>query len=166
MSVVTLSLIAAMDRQRVIGIENRLPWYLPADLKRFKQITLGKPVIMGRNTYESIGRSLPGRRNIIVTRTVGYAPAGCEIAGSLADALQQAGAASEVMLIGGASLYQQALPQVQRMYLTMIDADYPGDAWFPAYAETDWNVCAVEHIEKSETFAHAYRFMTLERRQT
>ena len=134
-----LSLIAAVAANGVIGSDNALPWRLPEDLKRFKALTLGHPVIMGRKTYESIGRPLPGRRNIIVTRNAAYAAEGCETARSLGDALAACnGTAEEVFVIGGAQIYAEALPLAQRLYLTEIGRDFPGDARFPACARRLW----------------------------
>lgn len=133
-----LSLIAAMDRRRLIGRDNALPWRLPEDLRHFKATTLGKPVIMGRKTWESLGRPLPGRRNIVVSRNPGYAAAGAEVAASLAAALQLIRDDGEAFVIGGGELYRQALPLAQRMYLTEIDAAFEGDAWFPEFSADEW----------------------------
>ncbi len=154
-----------MDQNRLIGKNNNLPWRLPADLKRFKSITLGKPVIMGRKTYESIGKPLPGRRNIIISRRTGYSAEGCEIVSGLDIAIGIASKDAEVMIIGGGSIYQQALPVANRMYLTVIAHAFDGDAWFPAYNESDWKVVDSEaHMHENEQVAFEYRFLTLERR--
>lgn len=139
-----VSLVAALARNRVIGAGNRLPWHLPEDLKRFKRLTMGAPVIMGRKTYESLGRPLPGRRNIVVTRQVGARWNGCEVARSLDDAIALAGDAREVFVIGGAELYAVALPRADRLHLTLIDADYAGDTFFPAFDPADWRETARE----------------------
>ncbi|MBI3155086.1 MAG: dihydrofolate reductase [Burkholderiales bacterium] len=140
-----LSLIAALAANGIIGAGNALPWRLPEDLKRFKALTLGHPVIMGRKTFESIGRPLPGRRNLIVTRSAGYAAPGCETAGSLEAALAACrGTTDEVFVIGGAQLYAQALPLAQRLYLTEIAAEFPGDAHFPAFDKAAWRESARE----------------------
>lgn len=139
-----VALIAALARNRVIGAGSRLPWHLPADLKRFKQLTMGAPVIMGRKTHESIGKPLPGRRNIVVTRRAGAQWDGCDTAHSLAAALAAAGDAPEAFVIGGAELYAAALPLADRMYLTHIDADYAGDARFPEFDPADWRETARE----------------------
>jgi dihydrofolate reductase len=136
------ALVAALARNRVIGAGNRLPWHLPEDLARFKRLTLGAPVIMGRKTRESIGRPLPGRRNIVVTRAAGAAWDGCIVARSLAEALALADDAGEAFVIGGAELYAQALPGADRMHLTLIDADYAGDAWFPEFDPGAWREVA------------------------
>ena len=136
-----LSLIVAMSTNRVIGINNALPWHLPNDLKYFKQVTMGKPIIMGRNTFESIGRPLPGRRNIVITRNPDYQAEGIDVVSSL-DAAIQLGediclidGHEEVMVIGGAQIYELTLPQADRLYITHVDAEIEGDAFFP---EVDW----------------------------
>jgi dihydrofolate reductase len=143
-----ISLVAAMARNRVIGAGNRLPWHLPEDLKRFKRLTMGAPVIMGRKTHESIleqaGKALPGRRNIVVTRQPGARWDGCEVAGSLDAALAAARDAPEVFVIGGAELYRLALPRADRLYLTLLDAAYPGDTLFPELDPADWRETARE----------------------
>ena len=134
-----LSLIAAVAANGVIGSDNALPWRLPEDLKRFKALTLGHPVIMGRRTYESIGRPLPGRRNIVISRNAAFAAAGCETAASLESAIAAcAGTAGEIFVIGGAQIYAEALPLARRLYLTEIRADFPGDARFPAFECGAW----------------------------
>jgi dihydrofolate reductase len=140
----TVSLVAALARNRVIGTGNRLPWHLPEDLRRFKRLTMGAPVIMGRKTHESIGKPLPGRRNIVVTRQPGARWEGCEVAGSLEAALAAAGDAPEVFVIGGAELYAAALPRADRLHLTLIDAEYEGNAFFPAFDPADWRETARE----------------------
>ena len=140
-----VSVIAAVARNRVIGVENRLPWRLPADLRRFRSLTWGKPVVMGRLTHESIGRPLPGRRNIVVTRT-GSVMGGCERAMSFRDALALTAAAPETVVIGGARCYREALPLSRRMYLTRIDEDFEGDAWFPEWNPADWTECERERF--------------------
>ncbi len=127
-----ISMIAAMDRNRLIGRDNDLPWRLPADLAFFKRTTLGKPIVMGRKTWESIGRPLPGRQNIVVTRNADYSAEGCEVADSIDTAIALAGDAEEIMLIGGAGLYRQGLPLANCLYLTLIHHEFGGgDAWFP-----------------------------------
>jgi dihydrofolate reductase len=128
-----VSVIAALARNRVIGIENRLPWRLPEDLAHFKALTLGHPVLMGRKTFESLGRPLPGRTNVVITRNPGYRPEGCVVAGSIPAAIDLCGEADEVFFIGGAELYAQAIPLADRLYLTEVDVDANGDAWFPDY---------------------------------
>ena len=160
-----VSLIAAVARNRVIGVEDRLPWHLPADLRRFRTLTWGKPVVMGRLTHESIGRPLPGRRNIVITRA-GPVMEGCERAGSLEDALALAGPAPETVVIGGARCYREALPHCRRMYLTRIDADFAGDAWFPEWDPAEWAERERECVEPEDPVPFGYEFLVLERQAT
>ncbi|HJS33178.1 MAG TPA: dihydrofolate reductase, partial [Alphaproteobacteria bacterium] len=131
-----VTIVAALARNRIIGNQNRLPWRLPDDLSRFKRLTLGKPVIMGRKTFESIGRPLAERRNIVLTRAPSWAADGVVVARSLSEALALAaawGAADETMVIGGAQIYAQALPLAHRLELTEIELDLEGDARFPEF---------------------------------
>ncbi len=158
-----LSLIVAMDRNRLIGSDNRLPWHLPADLRHFKDLTLGKPVVMGRLTYESIGRPLPGRHNIVISRDPRYRAEGCTIVPSIEDALAAAEGAAEVMVIGGASLYAAYLPRAGRLYLTRIDAAFEGDAWFPELDPSAWREVAREAHPADADNPHPYAFIVLER---
>jgi dihydrofolate reductase len=158
-----LSLIAAMADNRVIGHENRLPWHLPADLQHFKAITLGKPVLMGRKTWESLGRPLPGRTNIVITRDAGYIAEGCVVAHSLEEAVRAAGEAAEIMVIGGAQLYRQALPLADTIYLTLVHAEFQGDTRFPDWQPKEWRETArIDHAADDRN-PHAYSFITLER---
>ena len=134
-----ISLIAAMAEDRVIGIENRLPWRLPADMKWFRQHTLGKPIIMGRKTFESFGgKPLPERLNIVITRDLDYQAPGAVVVHDIEQAITAAGDADEVMIIGGASFYEQMLPRADRLYLTFVHTRVDGDAWFPAYDAQQW----------------------------
>lgn len=158
-----ISLISAMGRNRVIGINNALPWRLPADLKHFKQVTLGKPVLMGRKTYESIGKPLPGRTNIIISSGRHYQAPGCIVVHSIEAALAAAGDHAEVMVIGGASFYQQLLPRADRLYLTLIDEDFDGDAWFPEIHEAQWQEIAHTDHAPDDANPYHYRFLTLQR---
>lgn len=128
-----VSVIAALARNRVIGIGNRLPWRLPEDLAHFKALTIGRPVLMGRKTFESLGRPLPGRANVVITRNPAYQPVGCFVAGSVSDAIALCGGVEEIFFIGGAELYAQAIPLADRLYLTEVDIEAAGDAWFPEY---------------------------------
>ncbi|MFP5410742.1 MAG: dihydrofolate reductase [Gammaproteobacteria bacterium] len=128
-----ISVIAALAKNRVIGIENRLPWRLPEDLAHFKALTLGHPILMGRKTFESLGRPLPGRTNVVITRNPDYRPEGCLVAASIPAAIALCGEADEVFFIGGAELYAQAIPLADRLYITEVDVDAIGDAWFPDY---------------------------------
>lgn len=133
-----ISLIAAMAKNRVIGHSGRMPWHLPAELAHFKKITLGKTVLMGRRTFESIGRPLPHRRNLIITRQKNWHLTGCEVYPSLEAALTAAPADEELMVIGGATLYLQTLPLAQRLYLSFIECESPGDTYFPAWDPAEW----------------------------
>jgi len=154
-----LSLIAAMDTNRLIGSHNKLPWHLPADLAFFKRCTLGKPIVMGRKTFESIGKALPGRRNIIVTRDAGFTARDCEVANSIDDALSLCENVNEVMLIGGASLYQQTLKRATRLYITLIDHGFEGDSWFPEFESGHWRVENREDFEADHSNPYPYSFV-------
>lgn len=159
-----LSLVVAMDEERVIGREGGLPWRLPNDLKQFKQRTLGNTVLMGRKTWESLPiKPLPGRDNRVLTRDARYRAEGAQVFTDLQAALA-APALGEVIVIGGAELYALALPRAQRIYLTRVHARVGGDAWFPALDEKDWRETARETHAPDERHAHAYDFVTLERR--
>jgi len=158
-----ISLVAAVASNGVIGQGNRLPWRLPADLRHFRALTIGKPVIMGRRTFESLGLPLPDRRNIVVTRQR-LQFAGCQVAGSPDEALRLAAPAQEVMVIGGADLYAQYLPAAQRMYLTLVRQAFAGDRRFPAYAATEWHEIAREDHAADAQNPHAFSFVTLERK--
>lgn len=138
MSKPVLTLVAAKASNGVIGINNSLPWHLPEDLKHFKAVTLGKPVLMGRKTYDSIGRPLPGRRNIVITRQADWQAEGVEVAHSLEQALAMAAGVAEVCLIGGAELYRQALSVADCLRLTEIAEAFAGDAYFPEVSAADW----------------------------
>lgn len=156
-----LSLIVAMARNRVIGIENRLPWHLPEDLKHFKNLTMGHHIIMGRKTYESIGRPLPGRTTVIVSRDPGYTMAGCLVAHSLDAAVRMSEGDDEVFFVGGSSLYEQAMPLAERLYITEIQADYEGDAHFPEIDRTVWHETARQ--QQVSQAGLGYDFVSYER---
>lgn len=156
-----LSLIAALARNHTVGIDNTLPWHLPDDLKYFKATTTGKPIIMGRKTYDSIGRPLPGRHNIVVTRDTGWHAEGVTAVHSVEAAIAAAGDASEIFLIGGATLYKEALPLADRLYLTEIDADFAGDAHFPDWKRSDFVEISRDHRQGAD---FAYSFVVYERR--
>jgi dihydrofolate reductase len=157
-----LSIIVAVADNGVIGSGNQLPWRLPDDLKRFKALSLGKPIVMGRKTYESIGRPLPGRLNIVVSRQPGLQVAGCTVVPSLADAIEVAGAVDEIVIVGGADIYRQVLPQVQTIHLTRVHATVPGDVYFPTLTPGEWREHATEYHPADERHAHAFTFSTLE----
>jgi dihydrofolate reductase len=158
-----LSLIVAMARNRVIGLGNRLPWYLPADLQFFKRITLGKPILMGRRTFESLGRPLPGRINIVITGQPDYQAEGCIVVHSLADALAAAGSVEEIMVIGGASLYAQTLERADRIYLTLVAAEPEGDVRFPELERGAWQEVWREDHPADARHAYPFSFILLER---
>ena len=158
-----IALIAALAENRVIGRKNRLPWRLPADLRRFKSVTMGKPVIMGRKTYESIGKPLPGRSNIVVTRDPDYRAQGCQVVHSLDQALEAGAGHAEVMVIGGAELYRQALGRAQRMYLTLVRAEVEGDTLFPDIEPQQWRELERESHRADEKNQYDYDFVILQR---
>lgn len=158
-----ISLIAAMDKNRLIGVNNQLPWHLPADLAYFKRTTLGKPVLMGRKTYESIGRPLPGRTNLVLTRNDDYKPEGIISVSSLDEAISRIADAEELVIMGGSSVYEMLLPEVERMYLTYVQAEFEGDAWFPEFEDSDWKEVSAEEHYPDEKNNYACRFVTLER---
>lgn len=158
-----LTLIAALDRNRVIGRDNNLPWSLPADLRFFKQTTMGKPLLMGRRTWEAIGRPLPGRQMIVLSRDPAYRAAGCTIVHSLQEAFARAGAAPEIMVIGGAVLFAQTLPLAERMYLTQVDAEVSGDVWFPEWDARQWRLTWEEAHPADARHAWPYCFQYWQR---
>lgn len=159
----SLSLIVAMARNRVIGRHGGMPWRLPADLRRFRQLTMGKPIIMGRRTHEAIGRALPGRHNIVVTHQRDYRAPGCSVTGSLAAALQLSGLAAEIMVIGGSELYRSALPEADRIYLTEVHAEPAGDVLFPALVAERWQEIQREDHAADGANEFDYSFVILER---
>lgn len=159
-----LSLIVAVGKNNEIGKGGKMPWHLPADLKHFKAATLGKPVIMGRKTFEAIGKPLSERRNIVVTRNAGYHPAGCEVAHLFTDALVLVAGAPEIMVIGGGKIYREALPRAQRIYLTRVRAGFNADTFFPTLDPTDWRESAREDHVSDERNPFDYSFITLDRR--
>ncbi|MDG2500796.1 MAG: dihydrofolate reductase [Porticoccaceae bacterium] len=162
-----LSLIVAVSRNGVIGLNNQLPWHLPEDLKYFKSVTMGKPIVMGRKTYDSIGRPLPGRTNIVITRDAHWSAPGVEVAQTLEDALKLGEAAcaaagvEEIMVIGGEQIYRMTLDSADRLYLTQVDAEVEGDAFFPEIDASIWQQVSVQLPEQTDT--HPYRFLILDR---
>ena len=158
-----LTIVVAAAQNHVIGRDNQLPWRLPDDLKRFKEVTLGKPVVMGRKTYDSIGRPLPGRTNIVITRQPQLEIPGCLVVGSLAGALRAAQDAPEVMLIGGAQLYDSSLGQVGRIHLTRVHAAVEGDTLFPTLDPSEWHETLVATHPADDRHLHAFSFLTLDR---
>ena len=154
----SLSIICGMDENRLIGSDNALPWHLPADMVYFKKTTMGKPILMGRKTYESIGKPLPGRRNIIISRDSSYQAEGCDIASSIEAAIDLVDDQPEAMLIGGASLYEQTMVVADSLYITEIHHQFSGDAWFPAIDPGNWKeVWREEHpTDERNKFNYAF----------
>lgn len=155
-----ISMIAAMAHDRVIGKDNQMPWHLPADLAHFKRVTLGKPVLMGRKTFESIGRPLPGRRNLVISRNPDYQAEGIEVVGSVEAALALLAGCSveELMVIGGGHLYAEMLPSADCLYLTRIDLAVEGDTRFPAFDDGQWQRVDCESHPADEKNPHPYSF--------
>lgn len=145
----TVTLVAALGRNLAIGLRGEMPWHLPAELKHFKETTLGKPVVMGRRTFEAIGRALPGRQNIVVTGNRTFRADGCQRAGSMREAVDLA-AGDEVMVIGGGEVYRQALPFADRMVLTVIEAEPEADTFFPEWEESEWELLEKRRFEADE----------------
>ncbi len=160
-------MIAAMARNRVIGIDNAMPWHLPAEMGHFRRSTIGKTVLMGRKTFESLGRPLKDRRNVILTRNVDYAPDGCEIVHSLDEALTRYAASKddELVIIGGAELYKQFLPHADKLLLTEVDADIDGDAYFPEFDPAEWLLVHYEPFPKDEKNSYSFQIQTYVRKQ-
>jgi dihydrofolate reductase len=139
-----ISIIVAASANNVIGVQGDLPWRLSDDLKRFKTVTMGKPIVMGRKTWESIGRALPGRRNIVITRQQGLVAEDCDVVQSTDEAIAVAGDVGEILVIGGSEIYELFLPVAKRLYLTRVHADINGDAFFPAVDEDEWQLVSEE----------------------
>ena len=161
----SITLIAAMGKNRAIGLDGRMPWHLPAELQHFKQATMGKTIVMGRKTWQAIGRPLPGRQNVVISRDSSYDAAGAELAGSLADAVELA-QADEVMVIGGGQIYAMALPLAQRMILTIIDIEPRADTWFPEWNQQQWSKTKEKHFPVAEDNELAYRIVEFTRIQS
>ena len=158
-----ISIVVAMDANGVIGKDNELPWRLPADLQHFKKTTMGKPILMGRKTWESIGRPLPGRTNIVITRDSGYQAEGCVVVNSIDAAMAAASEQDEVMVIGGAEFYRQVLPRTDTIYLTRIHETFEGDTVFPELNTADWREVERSDQSANEKNPHDYSFIRLER---
>ena len=157
-----IAMIAAVAENNAIGIDNKLPWYLPGDLRYFKAVTMGKPIIMGRKTFESLKRPLPGRTNIVMTRDESFNHDGVKVvrsleeAFSLAESVAMIDGASEVMVIGGEQIYRQVLPEAGRLYLTRVSQPFTGDAFFPALEEQDWKEVAREDHQTDKGLKYSY----------
>ena len=158
-----ISLIVAASINNVIGVQGQLPWRLSGDLKRFKALTMGKPIVMGRRTWQSIGRALPGRQNIVVTRQTGFRADGCDVVASTDAAIDAAGDAEEVMIIGGGEIYRQFLPLADRIYLTRVKVELQGDADFPPLDESEWTVAAEEDYDADASNEYAVSYLLLTR---
>ena len=148
----------------MIGKDNQIPWHLPADMRYFRKITMGKAIVMGRRTYDSIGRPLPGRQNIVVTRNNEFVASDCWVVHSVEEALEVA-LGQEVMIIGGAQLYIQFLPQATRLYLTKIEADFSGDKCFPPISDKEWLEMSRQTYDPDEAYPYRYHFIVMERRE-
>lgn len=158
-----ISLIVAHDKNRVIGHENQMPWHLPEELKYFKKMTMGKPIIMGRKTFESIGRPLPGRRNIVITRNPEYKVEGVEVVDSLEKALKLTKDAEEVMIIGGEQIFKLALPFTDRLYITYINHEFKGDTFFPEYDLNEWKLVSQSEPQETED-GYTYTYQIFEKK--
>jgi dihydrofolate reductase len=159
-----ISIIVATSANNVIGADGGLPWHLPEDLRKFKEITMGKPMIMGRATWDSIGRALPGRRSIVLTRKPGFEAPGAEVVGSVDEALAVAGDVDEVMIIGGGEIYRQFLPMTDRVYLTRLEAAIEGDTRFPELDMEQWQVVSAEEFPAVNDREFAFTIEVLDRR--
>lgn len=158
-----LSIIVAMDRNRVIGNNDTLPWHISADLKNFKKITMEKPIVMGRKTHESIGRPLPGRENIIITRDKSYHAEGCTVLNSIEAVFEHCKDVDEVMITGGAEIYKYTLPEAARLYLTEVHTEVEGDTRFPEFNRNEWQEISREAFKADEKNEFDYSFVVLER---
>ncbi len=158
-----ISLIAAMAQGRVIGLNGDMPWHMPADLKHFKQWTQGKAVLMGRKTFDSIGKPLPNRRNIVISRQAGLSIPGCDVYSNLQDVLQDWPSDQDLMVVGGAMIYQQAMPFADRMILTFIDAECQGDTVFPAWPADQWAIADRDQHAADDKNPHDYQFVIFDR---
>ncbi|MDD5146159.1 MAG: type 3 dihydrofolate reductase [Candidatus Pacebacteria bacterium] len=160
-----ISIIAAVADNMVIGKNNALPWHLPADFEYFKKVSLGKPIIMGARTFESIGKALPGRTNIVLSNNPSYRADGCLVASDLEAALKLAEPADEVMIGGGASVYKQFLPLADKMYLTFVHHNFEGDTFFPEFDNNHWQEIFREDRKADEKNSYAYSFVVFERKK-
>jgi dihydrofolate reductase len=158
-----VSLVWAMSENRVIGVKNRLPWHLPADLRHFKKLTLGKPILMGRKTWESLPGLLPEREHIVLTRDKNYTADGCTVVHSFENALARSTDVSEIMVVGGTALYELALPQADRLYLTLVHATLEGDAFFPIFDQSQWRETDRRYHPADDKNVYAMSFISLER---
>ena len=158
-----VSVIVAASANNVIGVDGGLPWRLPEDLRRFKELTMGKPMLMGRLTYESIGKALPGRRSIILTRQIDFQAADCEVVATADAAIAVVGDVEELMIIGGGNVYEQFLPMTDRIYLTRVHTHIDGDTFFPEFDPADWRSMNAERFPVTADREYGFTFETLER---
>ena len=158
-----LAIIVAMDENNLIGKDNNLPWRLSADLVYFKHVTMGKPIIMGRATYESIGRPLPGRKNIVISAQPGYHAEGCTVCSTIEQALESCADADEVMVMGGASLYKQLLADADTLYLTLVHAQLKGDTWFPLWDKSQWQQISKQEHPADDKNEYPHSFIVYKR---
>jgi len=158
-----ISLIVAMASNRTIGLNNKMPWHLSADLKKFKQITMGSPIVMGRKTFESIGKPLPGRSNIIISRNLSYQQLDCLVFDNIDKAITACREYDEIFVIGGATLYETMLPRANTLYITQINTEFAGDTFFPAININEWKEVAREDITHDTSVDFSYSFLKLEK---
>ncbi|MCF6252059.1 MAG: type 3 dihydrofolate reductase [Methylococcaceae bacterium] len=158
-----ISLIVAMASNRTIGLNNKMPWHLSADLKKFKQITMGSPIVMGRKTFESIGKPLPGRCNIIISRNLSYQQRDCLVFDNIDKAITVCREYDEIFVIGGATLYETMLPRANTLYITQINTEFAGDTFFPAININEWKEVAREDITHDTSVDFSYSFLKLEK---
>ena len=158
-----IALVVAMDEQRLIGYNNQLPWYLPADLRRFKAITMGKPIIMGSHTFTSIGKALPGRRNIVLSTRADFIAPECDVVPTVETAFALVKDEQEIMIIGGTRVYEQCLAHADKLYVTIIEHRFIGDTYFPAIDWTQWKIITEEQGIVDEKNPYPHRFIIAER---
>jgi len=164
-----ITLVAAMDKNRVIGKDGKLPWHLPIDLEQFRKLTTSRPVVMGRKTWDSLPskfKPLPGRLNVVLTRDKDFKEDGCRVVHSVAEAKKSISGYQEVMIIGGAKVYEEFLPYANKMYLTLIDAEVEGDTYFPKYIESDWEIVKKEAFNFDEKNKYSGHFVELKRKKS
>ncbi|MBU8696378.1 MULTISPECIES: dihydrofolate reductase [Bacillus] len=159
-----ISMIVATGKDRVIGQDNQMPWHLPADLAYFKKVTGGHTIVMGRKTYESIGRALPNRRNIVLTTSSSFEAEGCEVVHSIADILAIGKGETELFIIGGSKLYEEMMPYADRLYITHIHHAFEGDRYFPHYDENKWTVVSREKGHRDEKNPYNYEFVVYDKK--
>jgi dihydrofolate reductase len=158
------SIVAAMTENRVIGRDNALPWHLRDDLRRFKAITMGHTVVMGRKTWDSVGKPLPGRTTVVLSRDAGFRPAGVSVVQTMNEALELAGHDDEIFIVGGGEVFRQIIAVADRIYLTIIHAQLEGDAFFPTFDENEWRIIEDEEHPADQWNDHPFRFVTYDRK--